>query len=216
MALDADPEVVGVAAQPMWLHWTSDSGRPVRHAPDFFARRADGTAVVIDVRADERIGEKDAAVFAATARCAPRWGGSISGPGSWARCGRPTCAGCRVTVIPGSLSRGWLPGLGRCSLNRARCWAGQPRPGIRWRCCRCCSGCCGGASWPRSLEAGLLGAATLVHARGAGGRAARQRGCEAGRVSGRGLPVLATGRRGPPRRADLPGGRAGWVFGAAG
>ena len=68
MALDADPEVVGVAAQPMWLHWVTESGRPVRHAPDFFARRADGTGVVIDVRADERIGEKDAAVFAATAQ----------------------------------------------------------------------------------------------------------------------------------------------------
>ena len=68
MALDADREVVGVAAQPMWLHWASESGLPVRHAPDFFARRADGTGVVIDVRADERIGEKDAAVFAVTAQ----------------------------------------------------------------------------------------------------------------------------------------------------
>jgi hypothetical protein len=68
MALDADPEVVGVAAQPMWLHWATESGRPVRHAPDFFARRADGSGVVIDVRAGQRIGDRDAAVFAATAR----------------------------------------------------------------------------------------------------------------------------------------------------
>ena len=68
MALDADPEVVGVAAQPMWLRWTSESGRSVRHAPDYFARRADGTALVIDVRPDQRIGDQDAAVFAATAR----------------------------------------------------------------------------------------------------------------------------------------------------
>jgi len=68
MALDADPEVVGVAAQPMWLRWTAESGRLARHAPDYFARRADGTAVVIDVRPDQRIGEKDAAVFAATGR----------------------------------------------------------------------------------------------------------------------------------------------------
>lgn len=53
-----------MAAQPMWLHWPDSlSGRTVRHAPDFFARRADGTGVVIDVRADER----DVAVFAATA-----------------------------------------------------------------------------------------------------------------------------------------------------
>ena len=57
-----------MAAQPMWLRWTAESGRSVRHAPDYFARRADGTGVVIDVRADERIGEQDAAVFAATGR----------------------------------------------------------------------------------------------------------------------------------------------------
>jgi hypothetical protein len=68
MALDADPGVVGVAAQPMWLHWANGPGRTVRHAPDYFARRADGTGVVIDVRPDERVGEQDAAVFAATAR----------------------------------------------------------------------------------------------------------------------------------------------------
>ena len=68
LALDADPEVVGVAAQPMWLHWTDASGRGLRHAPDYFARRADGTGVVIDVRPDQRIGDRDAMVFAATAR----------------------------------------------------------------------------------------------------------------------------------------------------
>jgi hypothetical protein len=69
MAMDADPEVVAVAAQPMWLHWTdTGSGRAVRHAPDYFARRADGTGMVIDVRPDQRIGERDAAVFAATTR----------------------------------------------------------------------------------------------------------------------------------------------------
>src|SRR5690348_8705215 len=77
MALDADPEVVGVAAQPMWLRWTGESGRLVRHAPDYFARRADGTAVVVDVRPDQRIGEKDAAVFAATGGCAPRSAGGM-------------------------------------------------------------------------------------------------------------------------------------------
>jgi hypothetical protein len=36
--------------------------------PDFFARRADGTGVEIDVRPDDRIGDRDAAVFAATAQ----------------------------------------------------------------------------------------------------------------------------------------------------
>ena len=38
MALDADPEVVGVAAQPMWLQWTGESGRLARHAHPRFAQ----------------------------------------------------------------------------------------------------------------------------------------------------------------------------------
>ena len=68
MELDADPEVVGGGRAADVAALGTESGRPVRHAPDFFARRADGTGVVIDVRADERIGDRDAAVFAATAR----------------------------------------------------------------------------------------------------------------------------------------------------
>ena len=54
MALDADPGVEAVASQPMWLHWADESGRPRRHAPDFFVRRADGTGVLIDVWPDLR------------------------------------------------------------------------------------------------------------------------------------------------------------------
>ena len=67
MVLDADPSVVGVSSQPLWLQWTVD-GRAVRHVPDFFARLKDGTAVVLDVRADDQIPPQDAAVFATTAR----------------------------------------------------------------------------------------------------------------------------------------------------
>jgi hypothetical protein len=33
MALDADPDVVTVALQPMWRHWAGATGRAVRHAP---------------------------------------------------------------------------------------------------------------------------------------------------------------------------------------
>jgi hypothetical protein len=34
----------------MWLRWIVErSGRVVRHAPDYFARHADGTGVVIGV-----------------------------------------------------------------------------------------------------------------------------------------------------------------------
>jgi TnsA-like endonuclease N terminal len=67
MLLDFDPAVTAVASQPFWLHW-HDGRRSRRHAPDFFARLADGTGVVIDVRADDRIGPRDAEAFAVTAR----------------------------------------------------------------------------------------------------------------------------------------------------
>ncbi len=67
MSLDADPRVTAVASQPFWLSWP-DGERLVRHAPDFFVRRRDGSAVVIDVRADDRVEDSDAAKFAATAR----------------------------------------------------------------------------------------------------------------------------------------------------
>jgi hypothetical protein len=71
MLMDFDREVVAVSSQPFWLRWRDEDGRGRRHAPDFFARRADGTGVVVDVRPDDRIEAKDAAVFALTgAACA--------------------------------------------------------------------------------------------------------------------------------------------------
>lgn len=64
--LDFDPQVVAFSSQPFWLSWTRlAKGR--RHAPDYFARLADGTGMVIDVRADDRIPERDAEVFGMTA-----------------------------------------------------------------------------------------------------------------------------------------------------
>ena len=68
MLLDFDPGVTGVAAQPLCLYWRDAAGRTRRHVPDFFARRGDGRGVVIDVRPDDRIPERDAEVFAVTAR----------------------------------------------------------------------------------------------------------------------------------------------------
>lgn len=44
-----DPEVVGIASQPFWLFWTTDEGKARSHAPDYFARLADDTALVLDV-----------------------------------------------------------------------------------------------------------------------------------------------------------------------
>lgn len=66
MWLDYDPDVVAIASQPFWLYWTTPEGTARAHAPDYFARRADGSAVVIDCRPDDRIKPRDAVAFAAT------------------------------------------------------------------------------------------------------------------------------------------------------
>ncbi|MCQ8836424.1 TnsA-like heteromeric transposase endonuclease subunit [Streptomyces malaysiensis] len=67
MLLDFDPQVAGLAAQPFRLFWPTRRGRR-GHVPDFFARRADGEGLVVDVRPDDRIEPDDAEAFAATAR----------------------------------------------------------------------------------------------------------------------------------------------------
>jgi hypothetical protein len=83
MMLDFDPEVTGFASQPFWLSWQDNAGRRRRHAPDYFVRRRDGSGLVADVRADDRIGPSDEQAFAATqAACAQAgW--------SFARLGEP-------------------------------------------------------------------------------------------------------------------------------
>lgn len=68
MALDFDPAVVGIASQPFWLRWADEAGVRVSHAPDFFARRADGSGVVVDCRPVERRPRADVVKFDATAR----------------------------------------------------------------------------------------------------------------------------------------------------
>ena len=67
MMLDFDPAVVAFSSQPFWLTW-AQNGKQRRHAPDYFARLADGTGMVIDVRPDDRIEPRDAEAFAATER----------------------------------------------------------------------------------------------------------------------------------------------------
>ncbi|MEU7004191.1 TnsA-like heteromeric transposase endonuclease subunit [Nonomuraea sp. NPDC046570] len=59
--------MVGIAAQPFWLFWTSERGKGISHAPDYFARLADGGGgLVLDCRPLERIRPRDAMKFAAT------------------------------------------------------------------------------------------------------------------------------------------------------
>jgi hypothetical protein len=63
MALDFDAGVARIASQPFWLSWSDEAGQRMKHAPDFFARRVDGSAVVIDCRPAERRPPRDVAKF---------------------------------------------------------------------------------------------------------------------------------------------------------
>jgi hypothetical protein len=74
MLLDFDPQVVGIAAQPFWLHWSDAEGKPVSLAPDVFARRSDGGAMVIDCRPVERREPRDLVKFAVTEQVCERLG----------------------------------------------------------------------------------------------------------------------------------------------
>lgn len=74
MLLDFDPAVVGIASQPFWLFWPKVGDGPRAHAPDYFARRADGSALVLDCRPAQRIRPRDATVFAATKDVCARLG----------------------------------------------------------------------------------------------------------------------------------------------
>jgi len=66
MLLDFDPAVVAFSSQPFRVLW-HDGQRRRNHTPDFFARLADGSGLVVDVRADDQIPAADAEAFEATA-----------------------------------------------------------------------------------------------------------------------------------------------------
>ncbi|MGA5134819.1 TnsA-like heteromeric transposase endonuclease subunit [Streptomyces olivoreticuli] len=65
MLLDFDPSVVGVSSQPFWLFWCSEKGRGLSHAPDYFARRDDGSVIVVDCRPVQRRHARDWVKFEA-------------------------------------------------------------------------------------------------------------------------------------------------------
>ena len=67
MCLDFDPGVVGMSSQPFRI--TLPEAFPQRtHVPDYFVRRANGSAVVVDVRPDALVAPADQNVFDATAK----------------------------------------------------------------------------------------------------------------------------------------------------
>jgi hypothetical protein len=67
MMLDFDPNVVAFSSQPFWLTWAQgDEER--RYAPDYFARLADGSGTVIDVRAEGPLEPLDVEALATAER----------------------------------------------------------------------------------------------------------------------------------------------------
>jgi hypothetical protein len=101
MAMDFDPDITGIASQPFRLYWQDEGGRPRRHAPDLFARRADGSGLVVDVRPDDRIPGRDAKVFRMTAMACGQVGWEFRRARS-TRCRGRTSGGCRDTGTSGA------------------------------------------------------------------------------------------------------------------
>ena len=65
--LDHDPAVIAIASQPMKLTWWA-GGTSHTHIPDFYARRVDGSALLVDCRPAARVGDVDRIVFDTTRR----------------------------------------------------------------------------------------------------------------------------------------------------
>jgi hypothetical protein len=74
IALDFDPEVAAVAAQPFSLSFQASDGCQREHVPDFFVRMVNGASVVVDVRPDNLIGVVDVEKFVATAQLCAQHG----------------------------------------------------------------------------------------------------------------------------------------------
>lgn len=65
MRLDFDPDVIGISSQPFRI--TLPPSLPQHsHVPDYFIRRGDGSAFVLDVRPDDRVKPADQEIFQAT------------------------------------------------------------------------------------------------------------------------------------------------------
>jgi hypothetical protein len=139
MLMDFDLAVRAVASQPFWLRWRDEDGHVRRHAPDFFARRDDGSAVVVDVRPDDRVPERDAQVFAVTAEACEAAGWEFRRAGDldpvlvanvrWLS--RYRHRRCLVPEVAAVLLEAFACGRG---LAEGLSW-----PGTGCGCCRCCS-----------------------------------------------------------------------------
>jgi hypothetical protein len=80
MLLGFDPRVVAFAPQPFWPFWPKTAGNRAKvrsHAPDWFARLDDDTAVVVDCRPIERRPLATWRRLRPQSGRAPRWAGGI-------------------------------------------------------------------------------------------------------------------------------------------
>jgi hypothetical protein len=135
MALDFDPSVIALASQPFSLAWW-DGERDRQHTRDYFARLADGTGVVVDVRPESLIDEEAAGVFSFTEGVCTTVGGSSGWSGTWGSRSKRICAGWRATGIFAATRRRWQRCCGRCSSNRNGSLPGRTVSVTGRRCCR--------------------------------------------------------------------------------
>lgn len=78
--LDRTQSAERVASQPMWIDW-STPGRS--HAPDFFVRRTDGSALLVDVHPKDDTDADDEAKFELTRRLSGALGSSATRTKQW-------------------------------------------------------------------------------------------------------------------------------------
>jgi hypothetical protein len=109
MLLDFDPDVVGIAAQPFWLLWTTPEGKPCSHAPDYFARSAGGAALVMDCRPPTGSNRVTLTRSRSPAPLVSWSAGGMKWPGRRSRSWSGTCAGCRAIGTRATTCRMWLP-----------------------------------------------------------------------------------------------------------
>lgn len=116
MALDFDATVVAIASQPFRLSWTTVEGKTRSHVPDYFARRVDGSAVVVDCRPVERRPLRDVAAFEATRQACGLLGWE------YRLVGAPDANQDRESAVVGRVpaSAPWHPGVGRGATGGVR------------------------------------------------------------------------------------------------
>jgi hypothetical protein len=128
MALDFDPDVAGLSSQPFRLSWQQD-GKRRAHTPDYFARLRDGTGVVLDVRADDRIEPGDAEGFAVTAQACASVGWEFRRVGDIGAVRAANLRWLSGYRYPAAWMPAGPPGSGRRSGSRAPLLDGARRAG---------------------------------------------------------------------------------------